>query len=211
MNAADILRPYRVVPVVVIDDAAVAVPLAETLLESGLGAIEVTLRTEQGLAAMERIASEVPDMLVGAGSVRRASQVADVVSAGARFVVSPGSSPALLDAVADAEIPFVPGAVTASEILVLLDDGYTLQKFFPAELAGGAKFLKAVGAPIPEVSFMPTGGIGPGNVRDYLSLKNVACVGGSWIAPADLLAARDFAAIGSTAREAGTLSETGEG
>lgn len=211
MNAEDILRPHRVVPVVVIDDAAIAVPLAETLLVSGLGAIEVTLRTEQGLAAMEQIASDVPDMLVGAGSVRRASQVADVVDAGARFVVSPGSSPALLDAVADAGIPFVPGAVTATEMLALLDDGYTLQKFFPAELAGGAKFLKAVGAPIPEVSFMPTGGIGPHNVRDYLSLKNVACVGGSWIAPADLLAARDFDTIASIARDARALGEAGAG
>jgi 2-dehydro-3-deoxyphosphogluconate aldolase/(4S)-4-hydroxy-2-oxoglutarate aldolase len=210
MNAQDILRPYRIVPVVVIDDAAIAVPLAEALLESGLGAIEVTLRTEQGLAAMEQIASDVPDMLVGAGSVRRASQVADVVAAGARFIVSPGSSPALLDAVADAGVPFVPGAVTATEMLALLDDGYTLQKFFPAELAGGAKFLKAVGAPIPEVSFMPTGGIGPDNVRDYLALENVSCVGGSWIAPADLLAGRDFDTIASNARDARALSPAGE-
>ena len=202
MNAAELLQPFRVVPVVVIDDVATAVPLAQTLLESGLGAIEVTLRTEQGLAAMERIATELPDMLVGAGSVRRASQVADAVSAGARFVVSPGSSPALLDAVADAGVPFVPGAVTASEMLVLLDDGYTLQKFFPAELAGGATFLKAVGAPIPEVSFMPTGGINPDNAAQYLALRNVSCIGGSWIAPSSLLAAKDFDAITSLATAA---------
>lgn len=205
MNAAELLQPFRVVPVVVIDDVATAVPLAQTLLESGLGAIEVTLRTEQGLAAMERIATELPDMLVGAGSVRRASQVADAVSAGARFVVSPGSSPALLDAVADAGVPFVPGAVTASEMLVLLDDGYTLQKFFPAKLAGGPAFLKAVGAPIPEVSFMPTGGINPDNAQEYLSLRNVACIGGSWVAPASLLQAGDFDAIGKIAADAARL------
>ena len=205
MNAAKLLGGLRVVPVVVINDAADAVPLAETLLEAGLGAIEVTLRTEQGLTAIERIAAEVPDMLVGAGSVRHANQVGEVVDAGARFVVSPGSSEGLLAAVADAAIPFVPGAVTASEMLRLLEHGYTLQKFFPAELAGGAKFLKAVGAPIPEVNFMPTGGIGPDNVGDYLSMKNVACVGGSWIAPASLLEQRDFAAIGKLAADAARL------
>lgn len=205
MNAAELLQPFRVVPVVVIDDAGVAVTLAKTLLDAGLGAIEVTLRTEHGLTAIERIANEVPDMLVGAGSVRRASQVADVVSAGARFAVSPGSSPALLDAVADAGIPFVPGAVTASEMLVLLDDSYTLQKFFPAGLAGGPAFLKAVGAPIPEVSFMPTGGINPDNANEYLSLRNVACIGGSWVAPASLLQAGDFDAIGKIAADAARL------
>ena len=205
MNAADLLKPYRVVPVVVIDDASAAVPLANTLLESGLGAIEVTLRTEQGLVAIERIASEVPDMLVGAGSVRLASQVADVVSAGARFLVSPGSSPALLDAVAHAGVPFVPGAVTATEMLALLDHGYTLQKFFPASLAGGPAFLKAVGAPVPEVSFMPTGGINPDNAEEYLSLANVACIGGSWVAPASLLKDGDFEAIGKFAANAARL------
>lgn len=145
-------------------------------------------------------------MLVGAGSVRRASQVAEVVAAGARFVVSPGSSDALLDAVADAGIPYVPGAMTPSETLKLLDDGYTLQKFFPAELAGGIALLKAVGAPIPEVSFMPTGGISPANAGDYLALPNVACIGGSWIAPAALLAARDFDAIAQLATDAARLS-----
>lgn len=206
MNAAELLAGANIVPVVVIEDADNAVPLAGVLLESGLNAIEVTLRTKAGVAAIERIASEVPDMLVGAGSVRRASQVAEVVAAGARFVVSPGSSDALLDAVADAGIPYVPGAMTPSETLKLLDDGYTLQKFFPAELAGGIALLKAVGAPIPEVSFMPTGGISPANAGDYLALPNVACIGGSWIAPAALLAARDFDAIAQLATDAARLS-----
>ena len=205
MNAADLLAGQRVVPVVVIDDAGDAVPLAKTLLASGLTAIEVTLRTEAGLEAIERIASDVPEMLVGAGSVRRAAQIAEVKAAGALFAVSPGSSDSLLDAAADAELPFVPGAVTASEMLKLLDLGYTLQKFFPAELSGGAAFLKAVGAPIPEVSFMPTGGIGPDNADDYLSLGNVACIGGSWIAPSALLADQDFDAIAGLAAAAAKL------
>ena len=210
MNAAELLAGQRIVPVVVIDDAEDAVPLAKTLLEKGLAAIEVTLRTDAGLTAIERIASEVPGMLVGAGSVRHAAQVAAVKSAGATFAVSPGSSDALLEAVAEAAMPFVPGAVTASEMLALLDLGYTLQKFFPAELSGGAAFLKAVGAPIPEVSFMPTGGIGPDNAEDYLSLANVACIGGSWIAPPGLLRDKDFAAIAKLAAAAASLTATCE-
>ena len=205
MNAAELLNRQRVVPVVVIDDASDAVPLAKTLIASGLNAIEVTLRTEAGLEAIERIASDVPQMLVGAGSVRRAAQVAEVKSAGALFAVSPGASDALLEAAADAALPFVPGAVTASEMLKLLDLGYTLQKFFPAELSGGAAFLRAVGAPIPEVTFMPTGGISLDNAQAYLSLSNVACIGGSWIAPPDLLRDKDFDAIASLAGAAARL------
>jgi 2-dehydro-3-deoxyphosphogluconate aldolase/(4S)-4-hydroxy-2-oxoglutarate aldolase len=208
MNAAGLLAGQRVVPVVVIDRAGDAVPLARTLLAAGLTAIEVTLRTEAGLAAIERIAKDVPGMLVGAGSVRRATQVKDVKSAGAMFAVSPGSSDTLLDAVVDVELPFVPGAVTASEMLKLLDLGYTLQKFFPAKLSGGAAFLEAIAAPIPEVSFMPTGGVGPDNAQDYLALPNVTCIGGSWIAPPDLLRNRDFDAIAELASAAASLRAT---
>lgn len=211
MNAAEVLAGQRVVPVVVIDDVDDAVPLAKTLLASGLTAIEVTLRTPAGLDAIERIANDVPDMLVGAGSVRCASQIAEVTSAGAAFAVSPGSSDSLLEAVAGAELPLVPGAVTASEMLELLDLGYTLQKFFPAELAGGVAFLKAVGAPIPEVQFMPTGGIGPGNAPDYLALPNVACIGGSWIAPPGLLRDKNFDAIAALAAAAVSLTTTSDG
>jgi 2-dehydro-3-deoxyphosphogluconate aldolase/(4S)-4-hydroxy-2-oxoglutarate aldolase len=206
MNAAGLLAEQRVVPVVVVDRVDHAVPLARTLLAAGLTAIEVTLRTDAGLAAIERIAKDVPGMLVGAGSVRSAAQVTDVKSAGAMFAVSPGSSDALLDAVAHVELPFVPGAVTASEILKLLDLGYTLQKFFPAELSGGVAFLEAIAAPIPEASFMPTGGVGPGNAQDYLSLANVACIGGSWIAPPDLLRNADFKAIIELASSAANLT-----
>ena len=208
MNAADLLAAQRIVPVVVIDDADNAVPLANALIENGLGAIEVTLRTAAGLDAIERIAKDVPGMLVGAGSVRRPAQVAEVKSAGAQFAVCPGSSGALLDAVADAELPFIPGAVTPSEMLALLDRGYTLQKFFPAELSGGIAFLKAVAAPIPEVSFMPTGGIRAESAVDYLALPNVACVGGTWIAPDDLLRAKDFRAIGELSAAAARLTAT---
>lgn len=205
MNAAELFTGPRVVPVVVIEDADLAVPLAEALLEGGLKAIEITLRTASGLASIEKVASGVPDMLVGAGSVRFAEQVAEVQNAGARFAVCPGSSSALLDAVDAAKLPFIPGAVTASEVLNLLQHGYTLQKFFPAELAGGAKYLKALGAPIPEVSFMPTGGISPQNAADYLNLKNVACLGGSWIVPPAMLAEGDFDGIRKLAAEAAHL------
>jgi 2-dehydro-3-deoxyphosphogluconate aldolase/(4S)-4-hydroxy-2-oxoglutarate aldolase len=206
VNAAELLAGAYVVPVVVIDNAKDAVPLAKTLLDSGLEAIEVTLRTDAGLAAIERIASEVPGMLVGAGSIRRADQVTEVQSAGAAFAVSPGSSDALINAVADARLPFVPGAATASEMLRLLDCGYTLQKFFPAEPEGGTRFLKAVGAPIPDVRFMPTGGISPANAREYLALDNVACLGGSWIVPASLLRQGDFEAIAGLATDAAGLA-----
>ena len=208
MNAANLLARQSVVPVVVIDRAGDAVPLARTLLAAGLTAIEVTLRTEAGLAAIECIARDIPGMLVGAGSVRRASQIQEVKSAGAMFAVSPGSSDSLLDAAADAELPFVPGAVTASEMLKLLDLGYTLQKFFPAELSGGAAFLDAIAAPIPEVNFMPTGGVGPENAQDYLSLPNVACIGGSWIAPPGLLRNKDFDGIAALASAAAKLRAT---
>jgi len=192
----------RIVPVVVIDDLTIAVPLAETLLSAGLEAIEVTLRTPVGIAAIEKIANEVPDMIVGAGSIREAHQVKAVASVGAKFAVSPGSSPTLLDAAEDDNMPFIPGAASPTETLRLLERGYTLQKLFPAEVTGGTEYLRAIGGPIPEVSFMPTGGISTNNVSNYLALDNVACVGGTWIAPKSLLADRNFAAIESLAVDA---------
>ena len=205
MSAAELLRGIRVVPVVVIDDADKAVPLAQTLLDAGLGAIEVTLRTPAGLDAIRRIAAEVPDMIVGAGSVRHATQVADVVRAGGRFGVSPGSGPQLLEAVDAAALPFVPGAITPSETLALLERGYTLQKFFPAELSGGVQYIKGISAPIPEVRFMPTGGITMENASAYLALDNVSCIGGTWIATPDAVASSDFDTITRLARAAATL------
>jgi 2-dehydro-3-deoxyphosphogluconate aldolase/(4S)-4-hydroxy-2-oxoglutarate aldolase len=195
----------RVVPVVVINDADTAVPLAETLLASGLPAIEVTLRTTAALDAIAAISGKVPELVVGAGSIRNAAQVAQVLDAGARFGVSPGHSDGLLDAVDAANLPFIPGAITPSESLALLDRGYTLQKFFPAGVAGGIPYLKALSGPLPEVRFMPTGGISVDNARDYLDLPNVACIGGSWMVPAAALGDRDFGAIGTLARAAAAL------
>jgi len=194
MNASNILMGCRIVPVVVIDDLTIAVPLAETLLSAGLEAIEVTLRTPVGIAAIEKIANEVPDMIVGAGSIREAHQVKAVASVGAKFAVSPGSSPTLLDAAEDDNMPFIPGAASPTETLRLLERGYTLQKLFPAEVTGGTEYLRAIGGPIPEVSFMPTGGISTNNVSNYLALDNVA--------PKSLLADRNFAAIESLAVDA---------
>ena len=206
MDASELLSDARIVPVVVIDDVDTAVDLAITLAEAGLPFVEVTLRTPAALKAIECIAENVPEVIVGAGSVRRVSQVGDVVSAGARFAVSPGYTDELVVATADQNVPFIPGAVTPGESLRLLEHGYRLQKFFPAELAGGRPMLKAMGAPLPEVRYCPTGGINAELAAEYLAMDNVACVGGSWIAPAALLRARDFAAIGRLARDAARLT-----
>ena len=202
MDASKLLQNERIVPVVFIDDADVAAPLAEVLFEAGFGAIEITLRTPAALQAIENIVATFPEYCVGAGSVRREEQFVQIKDAGARFAVSPGSSELLLDAAARHAMPFVPGAATASETIRLQEHGYTLMKFFPAELAGGIRMLKALGAPLPEARFFPTGGISPELARDYLSLTNVACVGGSWLAPPNLLAAGDFKSIARLAKDA---------
>jgi 2-dehydro-3-deoxyphosphogluconate aldolase/(4S)-4-hydroxy-2-oxoglutarate aldolase len=205
MDASKLLSGVSVVPVVVIDDVDSAVRLAECLFEAGLNTIEVTLRTDDALESMSRIVAAVPEMIVGAGSVRYTKQVAEVIQAGAKFVVSPGASDQLLDTIEEAGIPFVPGAVTASEMMRLLERGYTLQKFFPAELVGGIPYLRAVGGPLSEVRFMPTGGVSAELAKDYLALSNVAAVGGSWIAPASLLEHGDYEAIGRLASDAAAL------
>jgi len=205
MDATELLQGCPVVPVVVIDDVSVSVRLAETLSDAGLNVIEVTLRTDDALAAIRAIAGSVPAMTVGAGSIRRPQQFAEAKEAGAAFAVSPGASEALLDTADTLGIPFVPGAVTPSEMIGLYDRGYRLQKFFPAELAGGHVYLKAVGGPLPEIGFMPTGGITTANARQYLSLKNVTCIGGSWITPSELQATSDFDAIRRLATDAAHL------
>lgn len=207
MDASALLAPYTVIPVVVVEDAEQAVPLAETLLEAGLGALEITLRSDAALTAIERVARAVPDLLVGAGSVRQAGQFARIHDAGARFAVSPGATPALLDAATVSAMPFVPGAVTAGEILSLLERGYRLQKFFPAEAAGGTAMIRALSAPLPEARFFPTGGISAELAPHYLSLPAVSCLGGSWVAPAALLRQGDFDGIGALAREAAKLGQ----
>lgn len=194
-----------VVPVVVIEDASQAVPLARALVAGGTPAIEVTLRTPAALDAIRAIADEVEGAQVGAGTVLDGRQFDAVVKAGATFVVSPGSTPALLDAAAQHPVPLLPGAASASEAMNLLEHGYALQKFFPAEAAGGVAMLRSLGGPLPGIRFCPTGGVKPGNAREYLALPNVICVGGSWLTPANLVQAGDWAAIEQLAREAASL------
>jgi len=206
MDASELLANAKIVPVVVIDDVDTAVLLAECLVAAGIDVIEVTLRTDAGLQAIQNIAAAVPAMTVGAGSIRNVAQISAVVDAGAKFAVAPGATEQLLDATEAASLPFIPGAATPSEMMALLQRGYSLQKFFPAELLGGMPFLKAISAPLPEIRFMPTGGVTAKTATDYLALTNVVSVGGTWIAPTALLAARDFAAISSLARDAATAA-----
>jgi 2-dehydro-3-deoxyphosphogluconate aldolase/(4S)-4-hydroxy-2-oxoglutarate aldolase len=191
-----------VIPVVVVEDADDAVPLARALLAGGLGAIEITLRTPAALDAISAVALGVPGAVVGAGTVLTPDHAAAATAAGARFLVSPGWTDALLDAMCGTGLPYLPGVSTASEVLNLLERGITDMKFFPAEPAGGAPFLKSLASPLPRARFCPTGGIDATRAPDYLRLPNVACVGGSWMIPPDLLAARDWEGITALAKEA---------
>ncbi|MFD4815002.1 bifunctional 4-hydroxy-2-oxoglutarate aldolase/2-dehydro-3-deoxy-phosphogluconate aldolase [Streptomyces sp. NPDC058418] len=195
-----------VIPVVVLDDAADAVPLARALVAGGLPAIEVTLRTPAALDAIRAIAAEVPDAMIGAGTVLTADAVIDSAKAGARFLVSPGWTDALLRAMQVSGVPFLPGVSTASEVVALLERGVTEMKFFPAEAAGGTAYLKSLAGPLPRARFCPTGGITAESAPSYLSLPNVGCVGGTWMLPPDALAAKDWDRVESLAREASTLS-----
>lgn len=199
MNVLD-LSP--VIPIVGLTDADHAVPLARALAAGGVRVIEITLRSDAALPAIERIAAEVPDVVVGAGTLLTPAHVTDAVAAGARFLVSPGSTPALLDAMADSGLPCLPGVATASEVMGLLERGITQMKFFPAEAAGGTAALKAFAGPLPQARFCATGGIAPLAVPDYLALPNVDCVGGSWLAPADALATGDWNCIKQLATHA---------
>ncbi len=194
-----------IVPVLVIDDVTKARPLAEALVAGGLPALEVTLRTPVALEAITEMA-KVEGGRVGAGTLLTPADVAAAKAAGATFGVSPGATDALLTACEAHDLPTLPGAATATEAMKLLERGYRVQKFFPAEASGGAPALKAIGAPIPQVSFCPTGGVSPKNAMDYLSLSNVLCAGGSWVAPKDLVAAGDWKAIEELAREAAALT-----
>ncbi len=197
-----LLGDTRVIPVVTIERAERAVPLARALLAGGLGVVEVTLRSPAALDAIAEIAREVPEAVVGAGSLRRPEQIAQAQAAGARFGVSPGHTAALLDAAEAAGLAYLPGAASASEAMALHERGYDLIKLFPAGPLGGTALLKALAAPLPEIAFCPTGGIAPDNLADYLACPNVACVGGSWLAPPDLVAAEDWAEIEARARAA---------
>jgi len=205
MNLHDILHSGPVMPVIVIDDAALAVPLARALVDGGVRVLEVTLRTPAALEAIRAIALEVPDAIVGAGTLLNPRDLKQARAAGARFGVSPGATPELLALGQDADWPFLPGVMTPSEVMAALLAGYTAMKFFPAAPAGGLAMLKALGGPFPQVRFCPTGGISLASSPDYLALSNVACVGGSWLTPADRVAAGDWTAITALARQAALL------
>ena len=194
-----------VVPVLTIETASSAVPLARALVAGGLPAIEVTLRTAAALDAVRAIVAEVPEAIVGVGTVTEHADIERACRAGARFLVSPGTPAALADALADAPVPVLPGCATVSEAMTLVARGFAVLKFFPAEPSGGARWLKAVAAPFPQLRFCPTGGIDSSNAQAYLALSNVIAVGGSWVAPADAVAASDFSRITSLAREASRL------
>ncbi|MEZ5779425.1 MAG: bifunctional 4-hydroxy-2-oxoglutarate aldolase/2-dehydro-3-deoxy-phosphogluconate aldolase [Paracoccaceae bacterium] len=203
-RAAEICGLAPVVPVLVVDGVDKAAALAHALVAGGLPALEVTLRTPAALDAIRAMA-EVPGGVVGAGTLLTPADVKAAKAAGAKFGVSPGATDRLLDACAEEGLPLLPGAATSTEVMRLLEKGYTVQKFFPAEASGGVPALSAIGAPIPQVRFCPTGGIGPKNVADYLALANVLCVGGSWVAPKDAVAAGDWSRIEDLARNAAAL------
>src|SRR4051812_15692240 len=198
-------RLAPVIPVLTIEDARQAIPLARTLVEGGLPVIEVTLRTGAALDAIAAIAKAVPEAIVAAGTVTSAPQIAAVIEAGARFIVTPGTPPGLAEALAAAAVPAMPGCATVSEALVLADLGFEVLKFFPAGASGGQAWLKSAAGPLPELKFCPTGGIDAGNAGAYLALPNVVCVGGSWLAPPAAVARGDFEGIAELARAAAGL------
>ena len=196
----------RIIPVIVIDDPDDAIPLARALADGGLPCVEVTLRTPRALDALRRIAADVPDMLVGAGTVLSAGQAAEARAAGARFVVAPGFNLAVVEHCQSVEMPVFPGVCTPTEIEMALGAGLSVLKFFPAEPMGGLAFLKAVAAPYTTVSFIPTGGVGPTNLASYLAFPRVVACGGSWMAPNELIAAKQFDRIRETTRVAVALA-----
>ncbi len=203
-RAFEICRLAPVIPVLVIETLAYAAPLARALVAGGLPALEVTLRTPVALEVIRSMA-DVEGGVVGAGTLLTPADVKAAKAAGAQFGVSPGVTERLLDACAEHDLPLLPGAATASEVMFLLERGYLVQKFFPAEANGGALALKSIGAPIPQVRFCPTGGVNLKNAPDYLALPNVLCVGGSWVAPVSLMQAGDWAGIEALARQAAGL------
>lgn len=192
----------RVVPVIVITDVAQAVPMAHALLEGGVDVMEITLRHRAGLPAIAAVAKAVPDMHVGAGTVTRASEVQSVIDAGATFALSPGMSVDILQRAIDKALPFVPGVMTPSEVMVARELGFSLMKLFPATQAGGLGMLKALSGPLGDVQFCPTGGVSLDNMNDFLALSNVAMVGGSWLTPVAMAEQGDWAGITRLAREA---------
>ncbi|CCF20528.1 KHG/KDPG aldolase [Includes: 4-hydroxy-2-oxoglutarate aldolase; 2-dehydro-3-deoxy-phosphogluconate aldolase] [Pseudorhizobium banfieldiae] len=200
-----ILKAQPVVPVLIVDDAKSAVPLARALVAGGLKAIEITMRTPAALDAIRAVAAEVEGANVGAGTILSARDWDAAVAAGSTFIVSPGVTLGILDAAKASDVPILPGAATPSEVMALREEGVEVMKFFPAEQAGGAAYLKALSSPLAGTLFCPTGGISLKNAKDYLSLPNVVCVGGSWVAPKELVAAGDWAGITRLASEAAAI------
>src|SRR5262249_38357007 len=205
MNIRDIAGLAPVIPIITIDDAATAVPLARALVAGGLPVIEVTLRTEPALAAARAMIAEVPDAVIGLGTVTRRDHIAAALDIGARFLVSPGFSVEIADLARESKLPFLPGIATPSELMAAGAAGFSLLKFFPAEPAGGIEMLRAFHGPFPDVGFCPTGGIDAAKAPSYLELPNVLAVGGSWVAPRPALIAKDWTKITALARAARDL------
>ena len=204
-TGSDLLELSPVMPVVVIDDADDAVPAARALLAGGIGVIELTLRTPAALLAIERVAAEVPDIVIGAGTVTSPGQAKQAADAGSNFLVTPGCTDAVLDACFETGLPFLPGASTVSEAMRLAERGLSALKFFPAEASGGVAFLKSIAGPLPGLKFCPTGGITAASAPSYLALPNVGCIGGTWLTPKSTLTAKDFGQIETLAAEAAKL------
>ncbi len=207
MKLNDILARSPVIPVIVIEHLEYAVPLAQALVDGGLPVLEVTLRSEVAVQAIEQISVSVPEALVGAGTVTRPGQFGELLDAGARFAVSPGLTDSLVAAGRESRLPFLPGVFSPGEVMRAVENGFDTLKLFPAQQAGGIAMLKALAGPLPDVKFCPTGGIGADNFIDYLALPNVACVGGSWVCPSSAIAQQDWEAIRQLARNARELSE----
>ena len=201
------LAQCKIVPVVVVNDLAHAAPLAHALQNGGLTVVEVTLRTPVALAAISAMRQACPEMAIGAGTILNAQNIIDARNAGAEFGVSPGTSPALLQAILDSGWNFIPGCATPSEAITLAEASFKVVKLFPAEVVGGLAMLKSLASPLPHIQFMPTGGVRLDKVAEYIAQPNVAALGGTWIAPADKLAAGDFAGIETLAREAYLASQ----
>jgi 2-dehydro-3-deoxyphosphogluconate aldolase/(4S)-4-hydroxy-2-oxoglutarate aldolase len=204
-RVAEVMDEVAVIPVIVIRDLATAVPLARALAAGGLTVLEITLRTEVALQAIAAIAEALPEVTVGSGTVLGRDQLRASLDHGCRFAVSPGATPALLDAAEAVGLPLLPGAANAGQVMALAERGYLRQKLFPAEASGGIPLLKSLGEPIPQVRFCPTGGIDLAKAPNYLALKNVVCVGGSWVAPKDAVDAGDWPRIEKLAAEAAAL------
>jgi len=205
MTPLEVMRTGPVIPVIVINDLAQAVPLARALVAGGVRVLEVTLRTPVALAAVRAIADAVKEAIVGVGTITSPEDFGLAIAAGARFGVSPGLTPVLIEAARACSLPMLPGVMTPSEAIAARAAGFTELKLFPAQQAGGISMLKALSGPLPDLTFCPTGGVTQASARDFLALSNVGCVGGSWLTPADVVAAGDWGRVTALAREAASL------